>query len=94
MDIQDRLVVTSDSNIILTDIEGTFLAGEPLTSQPYRQLKEDLGAIKLETGDFLINENAVVENGLIQTIDTTRPLYKVKPDDSFADKFQIPSLRR
>ena len=85
-------VVTSDSNIILTDIEGTFLPGEPLTSQPYRQLKEDLGAIKLETGDFLINENAVVENGLIQTIDTTRSLYKVKPDTA-ADKFQIPSLR-
>ena len=86
-------VVTSDSNIILTDIEGTFLLkSEPLTSQPYRQLKEDLGAIKLETGDFLINENAVVENGLIQTIDTTRSLYKVKPDTA-ADKFQIPSLR-
>ena len=45
-------VVTSDSNIILTDIEGTFLLGEPLTSQPYRQLKEDLGAIKLETVIF------------------------------------------
>lgn len=85
-------LVTSDTNMILEDITGTFVAGEPLTSQPYRQLKEDAGAIKLETGDLLISENAVVENGTITTIDTTRSLYKVKPDTAL-DKFSIPSRR-
>jgi hypothetical protein len=85
-------LVTSDTNIILEDITGTFVAGEPITSQPYRQLKEDGSSIKLETGDLLISENSVVEDGVLTSFDTTRSLYKVKPNSAI-DKFSTPSRR-
>ena len=78
--------VIVQENLILEDIVGTFIAGEPVTSQPYHILKEDEGNILLETGDILESEITAVENGVIQSIDTTRSLYKIKlntVDDSF-----------
>ena len=80
--------VIVQENLILEDIVGTFIVGEPVTSQPYHILKEDESNVLLETGDNLISEITAVENGVIQSIDTTRNLYKIKLD-TVSDTFEI-----
>jgi hypothetical protein len=82
--------VIVQENLILEDIVGTFIAGEPVTSQPYHILKEDEGNILLETGDILESEITAIENGVIQSIDTSRSLYKIKLN-TVDDSFEIPT---
>lgn len=82
--------VIVQQNLVLEDIVGTFAAGEPITSDPYRILLEDESSLLLETGDRLESEITTIENGTIQSIDTSRNLYKVKLD-TIEDDFSISS---
>ena len=81
-------VVIPQNNMILCDIVGTFLDGEPITTDAYRILKEDESSLLLETGDRLESEITEVENGTILEIDTDRNLYKIKVN-SYRDNFGV-----
>lgn len=80
--------VVVQENLILENIQGTFIAGEAITSQPYKLLTQDESSILLETGDALLSEISTVENGTIQSIDNDRNLYKIKLD-TVEDTFRL-----
>ena len=85
-------IVIPQNNMILCDIEGTFLPGETVTTDAFRILKEDESSLLLETGDRLESEITEVETGEIIEIDTDRNLYKIKVA-THRDNFQTVAHR-
>lgn len=85
-------IVIPQNNMILCDIEGTFLSGETVTTDAFRILKEDESSLLLETGDRLESEITEVETGQVIEIDNARNLYKVKVS-SDKDNFQTVAHR-
>ena len=80
-------LVIPRNNMILEDIEGTFILGETITTDAYRVLKEDASSLLLETGDRLESEDTKVQTGTIRSIDLTRQLITVEVA-TYRDNFQ------
>ena len=85
-------IVIPQNNMILCDIEGTFLNGETVTTDAFRILKEDESSLLLETGDRLESEITEVETGEIIEFDAFRNLYKIKVA-THRDNFQTVAHR-
>lgn len=72
--------VTPRNHMILTNISGTFVSGESVTSDT-EYLKTETGfSLLLETGDKIEKDNQDINSGTLTTFDTDRNLYSITPD--------------
>lgn len=88
----DAPLVIPRNNMILEDVEGTFILGETIVTDEYRILKEDASSLLLETGDRVESEVTTVQTGTLMSYDISRQLMQVRVS-TYRDNFGAPPDR-